>query len=71
MSVDRYARMRLQHPGIIIQSGTPPHTCLCLGCGKEWDPTPAKSGPNKGEHTEASLTRSANDHYATCPKGTR
>jgi len=51
---------------VIVQSGIPPYRMRCTLCGAVWDPDPAKSGPNKGAHTESSLDRAATDHYATC-----
>lgn len=51
---------------LIVQSGMPPYTMECWSCGKQFQPVPAKSGPNKGQHTESSLDRSADDHWRTC-----
>lgn len=51
---------------LIVQEATPPYRMECWSCGKAWTPTPAKSGPNKGRHTDASLDRDANDHFTTC-----
>lgn len=50
---------------MIVQDALPPYTMRCLTCGRSWEPEPAKSGPNKGQHTDASLNRAAHDH--TCP----
>ncbi|MCU0297314.1 MAG: hypothetical protein MUF33_02200 [Candidatus Nanopelagicales bacterium] len=51
---------------VIVQAGLPPHRMECWSCGKGWNPEPAKTGPNKGQHTDASLDRSADDHFRTC-----
>jgi len=45
-----------------IQNGQAPFTLTCLVCGKSWRPEPAKSGPNKNKHTDASLQRSSEQH---------
>lgn len=50
-----------------LQQATPPYTTRCLDCGVTWFPKPAKSGPNKGKHTDASLQREADEHGRTCP----
>jgi hypothetical protein len=51
---------------VIVQDGLPPHRMECWSCGKAFTPTPAKSGPNKGTHTDSSLDRAANEHWSTC-----
>jgi hypothetical protein len=45
-----------------IQQATPPYTIRCLRCGEEWLPEPAKSGPNKGQHTDSTLQKSSDNH---------
>lgn len=50
----------------IVQNAIPPYTMRCSKCGKEWEPAPAKSGPQKGQHTDASLQRANDDHYKEC-----
>ena len=47
---------------MIVQDAVPPYTMTCKRCGLSWEPEPAKSGPHKGEHTDASLNRAAHDH---------
>jgi len=51
---------------LIVQDAQPPHTMECWSCGKKWTPTPSRSGPSKGQHTDASLDRAANDHWKVC-----
>lgn len=53
---------------MITQLAIAPYTMRCHNCGVSWEPEPAKSGPSKGEHTEASLNRAAHDHR--CPEDT-
>jgi hypothetical protein len=48
------------------QNALPPYTTRCLRCGKEWVPEPTKSGPNKGQHTDASLQKSSDQHMKVC-----
>ena len=52
---------------MIVQQATPPYTSRCLNCGLSWEPEPAKSGPQKGRHTESSLNRNAQDHRCKEP----
>jgi hypothetical protein len=47
-------------------AGLPPHLMTCRTCGMEWDPKPTRQGPNKGQHTDASLDRAAKDHWNDC-----
>ena len=53
---------------MIVQDAVPPYTMKCLNCGISFEPTPAKSGPDKGKHTPTSLNRNAHDHR--CPNVT-
>lgn len=50
---------------MIVQDAMPPFTMRCMKCGVSWEPEPAKSGPHKGEHTDSSLNRAAQEHR--CP----
>jgi hypothetical protein len=51
---------------LIVQDALPPHTMECWSCGKAWTPEPSRSGPSKGQHTDSSLQRSADDHWRKC-----
>jgi hypothetical protein len=44
-----------------------PYTFRCVVCGRSWEPEPAKSGKNKGQHTDHSLNASAVKHFLECP----
>ena len=50
----------------IIQDGRYPYETMCSVCREVWLPKPVTRGPTKGQHTESSLDKSANDHFKVC-----
>jgi uncharacterized Zn finger protein len=50
----------------IIQNAMPPYQMRCRDCGKEWNPKAVTRGKTKGQITDSSLDKSANDHFKAC-----